>query len=261
MTWVDTAIQDYYKFLKEQTAIIQNSQTGWTIISTPFIGLFNDTIDIFCKESSGIITLSDDGKTIRDLELCGATISRSQKRKEIIDKTILNYGVRFENGELVTQATMKDFPQKKHNLISAIIEIADMYMLAKQNVLAVFKEDVKNYLDDQDVIYTPQFISKGSTGLEFTFDFQIAYRDREIVINTFNTINKTNLSKFLFSWDDIRENRQRVAQKEIISLAVINNDDREIRDEYLEALRAKGSDFILWTERYKKENLCKIKVA
>ncbi len=261
MTWIDTAIQDYYSFLKQNTAVIQNIQSDWYVISTPFIGLFNDAIDIYCKEKDGTITLSDDGKTSRNLELIGATISRSPKRKEVIEKILLNYGIRFEDGELLVTATMKDFPQKKHNLMSAIMEISDMYLLAKQNVLSVFKEDVRTYLEEQEIIYTPHFISKGSTGLEFTFDFQIAKKDKEIVLNTFNTINKTNLSKFLFSWDDIRQTRQRVTQKELISLAVINNEEKEVKDEYLEALRSKGSDYILWTDRHKPENLKKIQAA
>lgn len=261
MNWVDSAIHDYYTFLKENTEVIKSTNTGWVIISTPFTGLFNDAIDIYCKENNGTITLSDDGKTLHDLELSGASITRSPKRKEFIDKVLLNYGISLDADELAVKSTLKEFPQKKHNLISAIMEISDMYMLARQNVLSVFQEDVRNYLEEIDIIYTPQFISKGSTGLEFTFDFQIARKDREIVINTFNTINKSNLMKFLFSWGDIKETRQRITQKELVSLAVINNVERDIRGEYLEALRSKGSDFILWTDRHKLENVHKIKVA
>ncbi|TCP68616.1 uncharacterized protein DUF1829 [Heliophilum fasciatum] len=258
--WIDTAINEYYKFLKAQTRIMQG--TGWIIISTPFLGLFNDAIEIYCKENNGIIILSDDGKTLNDLEMMGVSSSRSQKRKEVIDKILLNYGVSIDNnGELITQSTLKDFPQKKHNLLSAIMEISDMYMLARQNVFSVFKEDVRGFLDEQDIIYTPQFISKGSTGLEFTFDFQIARKEKEIVINTFNSINKTNLSKFLFSWDDIKETRQRITQKTLYSLAIINDEEKEIKTEYLDALAAKNSDYILWSKRHSEANIRKIKAA
>jgi len=259
MTWVDTAIHEYYNFLKEKTIILKNTQTEWFIISTPFVGLFNDTIDIYCKESNGIITLSDDGNTLHNLDISGVSITRSPKRKEIFEKIILNYGIQCNDGELIVTSSLKAFPQKKHNLISAILEISDMHMLMKQNVFSMFREEVQNYLEEQDIIYTPHFISKGSTGLEFTFDFQIARRDREIVINTFNTINQTNLTKFLFSWDDIKETRQKITQKQLVSLAIINNDERQIRKDYLDALAAKGSDYVLWTDRHKAENISKIK--
>ncbi len=261
MTWIDTAIDNYYTFLKENTEVLQDSQTGWFVISTPFVGLFNDTVEIFCKENDGVITLSDDKQTIHNIELVGVPIQRSAKRKEIVQRILLNYGIRLEDGELLVEANLKNFPQKKHNLLSAIIEISDMYMLSKQTITSVFKEDVKKYLDEQDIIYTPQFISKGSMGIEFNFDFQIARRDREIVINTFNSLNVANLSKFILGWDDIKETRERITQKKLIGLAVVNNDDKEIKEEYLEALRIKGTDYILWTERHKPENLKKVIAA
>ena len=136
-----------------------------------------------------------------------------------------------------------------------------MYMLANHTVASVFKDDVQNYLDEQQIIYTPQFISKGSTGLEFTFDFQIAYRDKEIVIKSFNTINKLNLPNFLFTWDDIKNVRERVTHKKIIGLAIINNAEKEVPDEYLEALQSKNADFVLWSDRHIPDNVSKLKTA
>jgi hypothetical protein len=161
----------------------------------------------------------------------------------------------------VVEATENNFAQKKHNLISAIAEINDMYMLAKHTVASVFKEDVRNFLDQQQIVYTPQFISKGSTGLEFTFDFQIAYREKEIVIKSFNSINKINLPNFLFTWGDIKSVREKLTNKQVIGLAIINNEEKEIQQEYLEALRNTNADYILWTQRYTPENIAKIKLA
>jgi hypothetical protein len=161
----------------------------------------------------------------------------------------------------VVEATENNFAQKKHNLISAIAEINDMYMLAKHTVASVFKEDVRNFLDQQQIVYTPQFISKGSTGLEFTFDFQIAYREKEIVIKSFNSINKINLPNFLFTWEDIKSVREKLTNKQVIGLAIINNEEKEIQQEYLEALRSKNADYILWTQRHTPENMAKIKLT
>jgi hypothetical protein len=169
--------------------------------------------------------------------------------------------VRISNDELTTEATERDFPQKKLNLIAAISETADMYYLARHTVASVFREDVKAYLDEQELIYTPYFISKGSTGLEFTFDFQIAYRNTEIVIKSFNSVNKMNLPHFLFTWDDIKKVREQQTQKELIGLAVINDIDREVNDEYLSALESKGAKHILWSQRHNPDNIRKLKAA
>lgn len=261
MNWINTLMNNYYTFLKEKTLVTVSSSTDWVEISTPFVGLFNDTVDIYAKKDGNKIILSDDGNTLRDLELSGLEISRSPKRKEILDRILINYGVRINNEELITEATERDFPQKKLNLISAISETADMYYLAKHTVASVFREDVKSYLDEQELIYTPYFISKGSTGLEFTFDFQIAYRNTEIVIKSFNSVNKMNLPHFLFTWDDIKKVREQQTQKEIIGLAVINDIDREVSDEYLSALDNKGAQYILWSQRHSPENIKKLKLV
>lgn len=261
MNWINSLMNDYYAFLKEKTLVTASDSSDWVEISTPFVGLFNDTVDIYAKKEGNRIILSDDGNTLRNLELSGLEISRSPKRKEILDRILLNYGVRISNDELTTEATERDFPQKKLNLIAAISETADMYYLARHTVASVFREDVKAYLDEQELIYTPYFISKGSTGLEFTFDFQIAYRNTEIVIKSFNSINKMNLPHFLFTWEDIKKVREQQTQKEIIGLAVINDIDREVNDEYLSALESKGAKHILWSQRHNPDNIRKLKAA
>lgn len=261
MTWINNLMNDYYAFLKEKTLVTASTSSDWVEISTPFVGLFNDTVDIYAKKEGNKIILSDDGNTLRDLELSGLEISRSPKRKEILDRILINYGVRISNDELTTEATERDFPQKKLNLIAAIFETADMYYLARHTVSSVFREDVKAYLDEQELIYTPYFISKGSTGLEFTFDFQIAYRNTEIVIKSFNSINKMNLPHFLFTWDDIKKVREQQTQKELIGLAVINDVDREVSEEYLSALDSKGAQHILWSQRHNPDNIRKLKAA
>lgn len=258
MNWINDLMGNYYTFLKEKTIVTPNNSSGWAEISTPFVGLFNDAVDIYAKKEGSKIILSDDGNTMRDLKLSGLEIARSPKRKEMFDRILVNYGVKLDNDELIIESTEKDFPQKKLNLISAISETADMYYLAKHTVASVFREDVKTYLDEQELIYTPHFISRGSTGLEFTFDFQIAYRNAEIVIKSFNSVNKMTLAQFLFTWDDIKKVREQQIQKEIIGLAIINDSDKEISDEYIAALNSKGAQHILWSKRHTPENISKL---
>ena len=255
---INKLIDDYYHWLKSRTDLFSNPDTGWTQISTPFSGLCNDPVEIYAKSINEKILLSDDGLTFRNLDLLGAAVTRSQRRKEILNKILLNYGVRLENNELVVEATEKDFPQKKHNLISTIGEISDMFMLAKHTVASVFKEDVQKYLEEQDIIFTPQFIARGATGLEFTFDFHIAHRKHEIVLKTFNILNTFNLPHFLFTWKDIKEAREKITGKTITGLAVVNDSERKIKSELLDAIKSKNADYILWSEKDKPESRKKL---
>ena len=83
MGWIDNRIAEYYQWLKDNTAIREDKGTGWFSVSTPFVGLFNDNIEIFVKkESETKILLSDDGETIENLFLSGVDVLRSQKRKD-----------------------------------------------------------------------------------------------------------------------------------------------------------------------------------
>lgn len=259
MNWIDSSIREYYNWLLEKTFVTTDERTGWSAITTPFVGLFNDNIEIYAKLDNGRLILSDDGITLSNLDLVGASISRSPKRREWLEMISLNYGITLnKNNELEAIGTEKDFNQKKHNLICAISEISDMAMMAKHTVASLFKEDVKAYLDEQSIIYTPQFIAKGATGIDFTFDFQIAGHHNEVVIKSFNSLTKMNVPNFLFSWEDIKPARERISGKELKGLAIVNDVDKEIKQEYLDALKSKGADYILWGQRHQPDMLAKL---
>jgi len=247
-------VDNYYNWLREKTFIQKDTNTDWFLINTPFIGAFNDTIEIYAQKNGSQLKLSDNGETMSNLELQGLQIQGSKRRRILLDSILLNYGVKVENNDLIIETNLEKFSQSKHNFLSAIIEINDLYVLSKHNVASIFKEDVRNYLESQEIIFTPDFISKGSTGLEFNFDFQIAQRDKEIVIKSFNTINKSNLPTFLFSWDDIKPVREKITKKNVNAIAIINDIDKEIKPEFLEALKSKNADYILWSERNSEKN-------
>lgn len=260
MNWVDESISAYYRWLQEKTTYRADDITGWNVISTPFYGIYNDNIEIYIKQQQdGSILLSDDGVTLSNLEQVGAGISHSPKRKEWMQTILYNYGLKLDNNELITTATPHNFPQKKHNLICAIFALSEMEVMAKNTISTVFNEDVKNLLDDQQIIYTPQFIMKGKTGIEFTFDYQVAGRDKELVIKSFNSLNKMNVPNFLFSYEDIKEGRERISGKKLESVAIIN-DEREIRPEFLTALETHNTKYILWSKRNTLDNINKLKL-
>ncbi len=261
MSWIDECIDEYYKWMKRNTSIREDLSSGWNAITTPFYGLFNDPIEIYVKSDGERILLSDDGITLRNLELSGVSITRSPKRKEWFEYILLNYGIKMEKGELVTIANFQNFPQQKHNLICAISEVSDMNIMSKHTISSLFREDVKCLLDEQNIIYTPQFITKGGTGIDFTFDFQIAGKEKELVLKSFNALNKINVPNFLFSYEDVKEVRQRASGKQLHSLAIVNDEDRDIKSEYLTAFESKNVDYILWSERNKPENIQKLIAA
>jgi len=258
MNWLDSVLDDYFRFLKDKTIVTESEGTDWVEISTPFTGLFNDTLDVFAKREGNQILLSDDGVTLKNLELSGLSVTRSPKRKVLFDRILANHGISHENEELIARTDVAHFAQSKLDMITAMSEVNDLHYLAKHTVASVFLEDVREYLDDQDIIYTPQFISRGISGLEFTFDFQVAYRAKEIVIQAFSALTLNNLPQFLFKWDDVKAIREKQTGKALTGLAVINDEEHEVKHEYLEALNNKGAHYILWSKRHEPEQTKKL---
>jgi hypothetical protein len=259
MNWTKNLVDEYYDWLKTKTFVNADEKTGWISIKTPFIGLFNDIIEIYVQKKGNKIILSDNGETYNNLELVGVTLKRAGERKNLADRILLNYGIGSFQNELILETTEKLFSQKKHNFISAILELNDLSVLSKSTVTSVFKEDVNSYLKFNKIIATPDYIAKGSTGLEFMFDFQIAGMSNEIIIKTFNSLQQNYLSAFLFSWGDIKVAREKVSQKTVSAVAIINNIGNSIKPEYLEALDSVNANYILWDERNNDKSLSYLK--
>ena len=93
MSWLDDKLNEYFAWMRDNTIAKEDPLTGWSVISTPFTGLFNDNIQIYAKRENGEIVLSDDGETLENLSLAGLDISRSQQRKQYFDLILHNYGV------------------------------------------------------------------------------------------------------------------------------------------------------------------------
>lgn len=263
MNWIDQAIQAYADFVMQNTKA-KPIDGGWYAIQTTFLNVFNDFIEIYCKNENGLIILSDDGETLNNLNLLGVKLFRSKKRNVMAQQILLNYGVHIANQtDLQIKTDMGHFAQAKHNLISCIMALSDMSVLVKPSASSEFNEDVWNYFNEQEIIATPAFIAKGRSGLELSFAFQIATQKKEILINTFNSLNVTNLSSFLFAWNDIRDARREVTRKDVCGLAFINDadDKKPIAQKYLDAMREKETEYILFSKRNTKENIQKLKAA
>lgn len=252
MGWIDYKITEYYLWLKDNTAIREDKGTGWFAVATPFVGLFNDSIEIFVKKvSDSEILLSDDGETIANLSMAGVDVLRSSKRREYLDKIVNNYGIKIEGRELISISNGADFAKKKHALLSAIMSISDMDLLAKENVTSLFAEDVMSYVDNLGVTFTQMFIVRGKSGLDFNFDFQIAGKKSELVVKSFSSLRQNSVGNYLFCLNDVKEARESVTRKEFKSLAIINDVTSNPSKKLIDALRNYDTNVLLWSEKEK----------
>jgi predicted RNA-binding protein YlqC (UPF0109 family) len=113
-------INDYIEWLRQNISIKEiNSMHE---ITTPFLDNHNDHIQIYIKKSDSGLILTDNGQTITNLRLSGFEFT--PEKKQILNSTLKSFGVQLIDEELIAKATPEDFPQKKHNLIQAILYIS-----------------------------------------------------------------------------------------------------------------------------------------
>lgn len=215
-------------------------------LTTPFLDSHNDHIQVYADKRNNIIILSDDGYTLADLRTSGVN-PESSKRKLIIDSIINGFGVQRDGNQLMVEASYKNLGQRMHSLIQAILSINDMFVLAEPRVESFFWEDVRAFLDEKEIRYSSRVKIAGRSGFDHAIDFLIPKSKTrpERIIQAINAPNKNTIGNYLFSLNDTREARDIVAE----AYAILNDRDREVGGEVIEALKAYEVKPALWSER------------
>src|SRR3989442_997413 len=98
-------------------------------ITAPFVDRHNDYVQFYVQRANGRFRLTDDGHTIRDLELSGVDFS-SNRRARLLAVMLNGAGVSRAGNELFVEALPPELPQKQHALLQAILAVNDMFLTA-----------------------------------------------------------------------------------------------------------------------------------
>lgn len=218
----------------------------WVEITTPYLDRHNDQIQIYAGLENGHYLLSDDGYTIRDLEMSGCNLA-SPKRQELLNMTLNGFGIRLIHGELQVTASRENFPLRKHSLIQAVLAVNDLFYLAEPIVKSLFYEDVVAWLDLSDIRYTPKIKFTGISGYDHLFDFVIpkSRREPERIIRAINRPRRNSAEAFLHAWMDTRQ----VRSEDSRAYAFLNDIGQSVPTEVPEAFAAYNIKPVLWSQR------------
>lgn len=242
---IGVLVDRYRSWLKDKTRL-KSVHGDWVEITTPFLDRHNDYIQIYVRGADGGYRLTDDGYTLRDLELSGCAIN-TPKRKELLRIALNGFAVQEENGVLSVRAGSENFAARKHSLVQAILTVNDLFFTASPTVFSIFKEEVARWLEIAEVRFIPDVQFVGKTGYVHQFDFAIPRSPRapERILKAINNPNKDAAQSLIFSWLDTKEERP----PDSTAWAVLNDRERVVPSNVLEALREYEVNPILWSSR------------
>jgi len=211
---ISSFIDDYVTWLRQK---IQVDKLGGEFrIGTPFLNHLNDAIDLYILpkgsdfNKNGSYWLTDLGETITELEQSGSDFS-SHKRSHILTQILAGFGVELSpNMEIRVEFNHKNFPQKKHNILQAILAVDDMFMLANERVKSLFLDDVLGFLKSNNISYVPNVKLSGKSQIDHRVDAIIpgSSKHNERLIKVTNNLSSGMLKSVLFTFDDIRKVRE-----------------------------------------------------
>lgn len=239
-------VNAYIELLRQKISI--EDIDGICEITTPFLDRHNDQIQIYVKRSENMLILTDDGYTIKDLKLSGFELT-TEKRQQTLHSILNGFGVQLHGDELIVEARPDNFPQKKHDLLQAILAVNDLFVMAAPMVASLFREDVERYLRMHQIRFTPSVKFTGKSGLDHSFDFVIpaSQTKSERILRTISSPNRQNISLLIFSWTEIAE----VRAPDSTAYGVLNDTEKEANPDLINALQQYRIRPLQWSRREK----------
>ncbi len=237
-------IESYIQWLREGVSVKQTGE--YCEITTPFLDRHNDAIQLFVEGQNGNLRISDDGYTLSDLRSTGFELSTA-KRNALLINILNGFGVKCDDDELYVNATVKEFAQKKHNLVQAILAIGDLFALAEPHVLSLFKEDVRNFLQEHNVHFFHDFKLTGKSGFDHKFDFALpkTRSKPERVLEAINVLSKDQAASLAWSVTDVKL----VREEPLDVLVFVNDVLNPPSSDCVAALRAYDVEPFFWSKR------------
>lgn len=237
-------IGNYLSWLKEELRVEELPSS--CVIATPFLDRHNDEIEIYVEQDSdGQFFLTDDGTTLADLRHSGVEL-KTAKREAHLDKILNGFGVRLQGEELHVRTTATDFPQRKHNLVQAILAVNDMFVMGEETVLQLFKEDVEKFLRENQIPFFRDLKLSGHSGFDHKFDFGLMTGGHEAVLQAVNRLTRDHAASLAFMVADVVRARR---GEGFSALAFLNDENTDLNAEHIDALRAYEIHPLRWSQR------------
>lgn len=230
---IQQMINDYAEWLKNEIKVARTGE--YYELTTPYLDRFNDYLQIYVKqEDDGSIKLTDYGYIIENLMTSGIPMREGSKRRLMMEQIIKTFSLSLDGDKIVTTADARNFPQKKHMMVQAMLAIDDMFEVSGENVKNFFIEDIETFFNAHEIYYSKDFSLIGKTGslYKYEFHFQKTKTQPERFCKAINKVNESKRNLTIFNWIDTKEKRGDEGK-----LFVLMNDENEVSESDIDAFK------------------------
>lgn len=241
----EQVVEQYIQWLRDNSTV--RDVEGICEITTPFLDRHNDHLVIYVKRQGDQFVLTDDGYVLADLEQSGVEIT-TERRRSLLNTILNGFGVQQNDaGELFVVAQVSNLPQKKHNLMQAMLAVGDMFAMARDVVLSLFAEDVERWLRSKQIRFTPQVKIPGKSTFDHTINVLIpaSAKAPERLARVVNRATRDQVQSLLFSVSDI----QPVRSVPFKAYLIFNDEEQPLSPEANTALANYEINAIPWSRR------------
>lgn len=216
------------------------------LVDTPFDYPDGDPIQIFVIKEGNNIVLTDFGETLSYLTTNRFDVFSSKKREKTFNMILKGSGVKFKKGELrienpesITSGILK--------LIEACLRVSDLVFIQRVRVGAAFKEQVSDFLLENNISFKEDYFIEGSTGESYRVDFFLYVEPSSGLLQTLSSRTesyaKILITKTFTMWFDLKEKDGRYRYFSLI------DDTKDVWESAMLKLLDRVSEVYFWSKK------------
>lgn len=228
-------------------------KSGTLRISTPFTYPNGEYVDVFLITEENLLQtlrLSDLGQTSLYLRSALVSMPGTARRREIVADIASQLNVKYMNGSLYVLLTSEDVENLSMAILKlsqACVRISDLATHQRLRSVNSFRDDVEEFFDAHNFIYTPDIRIKGPANTDIRMDFEVRGRRENSYVNVLAALNETAAKSsaldIFAKWYDLTKVRSEPHKL----VTVFNSASTAIREEDLARLR-EYSDLVSYPE-------------
>jgi hypothetical protein len=118
------------------------------IVFNPFMFDDGDHLVVLLKSKDGKWLFTDEGHTFMHVSYDDIDIDKGT-RKKIIDNVLSGYGIKNQEGELISEIYNSQFGDALYSYLQGLVKITDISYLTRERVRSTFMEDLKAFIEEK----------------------------------------------------------------------------------------------------------------